>query len=209
MTGRLLLASCSYIDHVNSDDKSRLSVFLREIEHQGTNVRIGWSLLQQALEEKNYDLVFFAVQSVLAAGAAVSRMLAPPRPHPRTTKDPRYQKRAVLLATWLPGAAANPVLLSREVRNALEHFEEHVEDFIPEWDKRYIMDRTVTDQPLEEMFTVDDGSQVRALRSVRVDLNTVSVLDWTVDLSLLAQAVVDAAEEASSVVEIVENVETD
>lgn len=129
--------------------------------------------------------MFAAVQGILSAAALVSKVLWPaPARWLAAERKAAMETRGEHLRALVSVPDESP-LRSRAVRNAFEHFDEHLDDWL-EGPERYVVDRVVTNAP--ESAILIDGSPPSFLRLIDEQRNVVSVLDNSVAIQDLMDA---------------------
>lgn len=170
-------------ERVSVDDDFRRSVYLGEILFQCEFAAIASQHFNDSWTRPRGDVVphaFAAAQALLAAAAAVSRLLwAEKGAAGRRAKD----LRSVL------GGVDEPLLQRRAVRNSLEHFDERLDAFF-ETGQTNIFDRNIGG---ETDFMVGDQPAVH-LRRLDPNEGTFAVLhqDGTSAISVHMRDLVDA-----------------
>ncbi len=187
-------------------DEWALELFLRELEHQHEAAHLAVSDLNQALAQPttmSTARAFAAVQSLLAAGAMVSKILWPqpsptnPDGSPLTDDDEVLRQLTIERGRALRaalGIKAVPVLESRKVRNAFEHFDDRLDQFLADGN-RIVLDRNIG--PRDSVVVIDGKVPVH-LRLIDTQRCSVSVLDNAVSMQELYDAIADVARRASA-----------
>nr|WP_141215433.1 MULTISPECIES: hypothetical protein [unclassified Rhodococcus (in: high G+C Gram-positive bacteria)] len=152
-----------------------LAIELRGAEAVDDEARYFDDLKHQDADDALADECFRTVQAILTAAALASKCLWSPR---RTTASRRRNTRLRELLAIAENEQGFPRLLrSRAVRNAFEHFDERVEDYLEH--SNFLVDRCVGSR--------DWAACIRSMRLVNVTTWEVSVLDTAVDLQALLQ----------------------
>jgi hypothetical protein len=176
-------------------DDWELERYEREIVFQADMMDIAWRELQDAVISEDSLRTWHAIQSILTAGACISRILWPSGKGPRRDKDynQAYRETQAELRTRLNVEKSNP-LNDRTVRNHFEHLDERLAD----WANQRIpafgdLDIVPAGQPWAKITAVTrgDGSWVEVPQFRRFDPSTwkVSFHEDEIDL----RRVVDAA----------------
>lgn len=169
-------------------DDAILSLYMREITFQVYVARSAYARMKDsvAMPDGGGILATFAgIQSLLGAGAMVSKLLWPPK----SAKELGAQRGAALRAC-LDITDDFSVLRSREVRNALEHFDERLDSFIAEGNYIFV-DSNIG---LIEMFLRMLPPGTKVLRHVDTSTGDVSVLDSSISINELCDAMVEVEE---------------
>lgn len=192
-----------------------IKVFMQELIHQGEAVAICLDQYNDAKAEDERrnaaDLVpdlhdvsnraFLSAQSILTAGALVSKMLWPPGNVAKAKRGRAIERsRAILSALAIDDDI--PVLSNRTVRNSFEHFDERLDDYFGEDPDSWVIDRILTKNiDVNEWLASGAVRQVqphRAFRQLDIGKDTISVLDESVSLREIAAAVIAVGERAQN-----------
>lgn len=184
-------------------DERVIDVFLMELVSLGEAMRISVAQYNDAKKSHENDKVFLAAQSILTCGALVSKMLwmsqsqrpkgcSCPRDAAEQAKHNRAKERCKALrdAVGIKGAH---VLENRKVRNGIEHFDDRVDEFFAEDPHANYFHRIYTEGP---NAIVVEGGEPRYMRHIEGTTNTVTVLDDSMSLQEVADAVLDIAQKA-------------
>lgn len=129
-------------EQIRTDEESReLAVFLVELREQCFLCMTAFAELRMIIsnpppsdeEGKRvyHSGVWLRVQAILSAGSNVSHILWPaPRAKAGSESYKRSRKRGLVLRTFLGISGRNP-LIARKVRNAIEHVDERLDDWLP------------------------------------------------------------------------------
>lgn len=176
--------------------------YMTELVHQGEAAQIAEQDLNASLSKHDVSRTFAAVQSLLAAAAMVSKLLWPQPPKIVPNGSPlSLDQEAQRQNTLDRGRALReglqikgiPVLESRKVRNALEHFDDRLDRYFDDG-HRNIIDRNIG--PRDRLVAVDGQTPVH-LRLIDPEKGTISVLDEEVVIQELFDAIMDVKRRAS------------
>lgn len=176
--------------------------YINELIHQGEAAHIAVQDFNTSLNNQDGPRTFAAVQSLLAASAMVSKLLWPHPPNILPNDSPiepdQEEHRQFTLARGRTLRKALkikgiPVLESRKVRNALEHFDDRLDRYFREG-HRMVIDRNIG--PREQMIIVD-GQIPTHLRLIDNEKCTISVLDDEVSIQQLFDAMMDVMRRAN------------
>lgn len=203
---------------------SLLRVFITEITRQVQAAAMCADLLNQAVEElrqiapstpvsagqletpgveHGLEVVFYAAQGMLTAGALVSKMLWMSQPQRRAgcacVSDPaeqeiaeRAKRRCKDLRAALGVKGDIPELSSRRVRNAFEHFDSRLDSYFADGNMTYV--DIVVGPP--DTVVYRSGRPTKYLRRYDPDTTELHVLDDSISLQALLTALEDLAERA-------------
>jgi hypothetical protein len=174
---------------------------MREILIQYQSADLAIDALDVAVQKgRPVHEAFAAVQSVLAAAAMVSKLLWPQPPTRQVdgselTPEQESERRVAIergrfLRTEL-GIRSVPVLESRRVRNAIEHFDQRLDSFLAS------KEGMIVDLNIAAKATFIVGGNVRYLRHLDPYAGTVSVLDDEVSIQELFSEFGKVAKSAS------------
>ena len=201
---RLGTEHCGYPREMETIDDWTLAAYVRELVDQGQAAELAMTEFASALTTATpIARAYAAIQSLLAAGALVSKVLWPNPPRfngvDGTQLDEVWRHRAIergrrvraeLLITGIP------ILESRKVRNALEHFDDRLDDYLIEQGNRFVVDRNIG--PRDRLVRLSDGQSPKFLRHIDPQAGTVSVLDDDLDYRELSAAIADVSARAAS-----------
>ncbi|WP_156425494.1 MULTISPECIES: hypothetical protein [unclassified Mycobacterium] len=153
------------------------------------------------------DLMFLAAQSMLTTGALISKILVPSqgirRPDgcrcPVNAEEQEQHERMVKRCKELRkalgyGKGGIPAILQqRKVRNGFEHFDARLDDFFAS-SNLLIVDRYVG--PVDRLIERDGKTIAVAMRRLDPDARTANVLDDSISLEELSDAVIDVGKRA-------------
>jgi hypothetical protein len=181
-------------------------VWMREFVYQAEIAVLAAGDLNQAIAypaEGSVTRAFMAVQSLLGAGAMVSKMLWPQPPKMNldgtsltglqeserqvTVGRGKYLRRVLQVREI-------PILESRRVRNAVEHFDTRLDEHF-KGGNRFIIDRNIG--PRGDFIVIDDEPPLH-LRLIDPMRWTVSVLEDEVSMQELLNAITDVASRAQA-----------
>lgn len=123
-------------------DDSRLLPYLREIFRHAMLAQLAIDLLDAEFADSpaspSQDRLFMGIQVFLASSAMISKLMWPVRSNPKDRKNPTDEE--VKLARWkevrkkklrkaLEVDDSSP-LKNRDLRNVLEHYDEHLDKFV-------------------------------------------------------------------------------
>jgi hypothetical protein len=108
-------------------------VFVREIERQAKFALMAGADLDSALQARETDRVWHAVQSLLIAAGNVSKLLWPAK---------AYEQRGTILRQVL-SVSDESILAPRTFRNHFEHFDERLEQWASGAGPRNIVDSNI------------------------------------------------------------------
>lgn len=190
-------------------DRWALAVYMRELQYQQEAADLAVQSFNAALARREGGGVppaFAAVQAILASGALVSKMLWPQPPRsteggqPLTASQEAQRKntkaRGAALRKEL-GIRSMPILESRKVRNAFEHFDDRLDRYFEEGN-RMVVDRNLGPRNNMVVFADSPALHLRLIDNVRL---TVSVLDDEVSIQELVNAIDDVGRRAARWVE--------
>jgi hypothetical protein len=174
-----------------------LGVYVRELVHQTEAAKFAVGELNAALvaPRSGTGRAFAAVQSLLAAAAMISKILWHQSQEPDDEAGRARRQFAVDRAKALRSALvlrSVPVLESRKVRNALEHFDERLDGFFM-GGHRIVVDQNIG--PRESMIVIG-GEPPLHLRLIDPARGTISVLEDEVVLQDLYDAISDIGRRA-------------
>jgi hypothetical protein len=132
-------------------DAILLTLFGNELRTQCEQVEVAREQLGIAMQEKDVDAVWAALQNILVTAGNVSKLLWGSR-----ANDEKLASRKPLRD--LAGVGDDSPLRPRSVRNAFEHIDERIEDWFRETDKMVYSSRCVGVSMAGSM--VDDGEPV-------------------------------------------------
>jgi hypothetical protein len=170
--------------------------YLREILDQVESAQLaiaGFNFHLGQHDPRTTSQVFAAAQSLLGAAAQISKLIWPRPPAPRRN-DPEHASKERLRAFTLSrgnrlrellSIDALPVLEGRTVRNAIEHFDERLDEYFIAGHTN-VFDRNIG--PKERLVIVD-GEVPLHLRLIDNERLTVAVLDAEVSLQEVADAI--------------------
>jgi hypothetical protein len=183
-------------------DDWELNIYVQEVINQCVTFEISMSNFNLALQAPSPDsvsLAFENAQSLLAAAAMISKLLWPnPSSHDReghrlcgeaeqrrlrTVKRGKELRKVLIEKT----DNAQPLKDNRTVRNAFEHFDERLDDFVYKESEgaRNIIDRNIV--PLG--MIVINGDEPKHLRRIDPEIVSISVLESSVHLQPLADLI--------------------
>lgn len=186
-------------------DGGVLAVYMRELQYQQEAAALAVQSFNAALasrERGGVPQAFAAVQGILASGALVSKMLWPQPPkltdsgQPLTTAQGAQRKNTKARGAALRKALAiksMPILESRKVRNAFEHFDDRLDRYFEEGN-RIVVDRNVG--PQNNVVVIGDRPALHLRLIDNVQLS-VSVLDDKLSIQELFNAIDDVGMRAA------------
>lgn len=179
------------------------SYYMRELINQAEAATLACEDLNAALNARGeVPRAFASVQSLLAAGAMISKMLWPqPSKIDGNGKaldaaGEERRQRTILRGKALRdalGIKGIPILESRKVRNAIEHFDDRLDRHF-EAGHRFVVDRNIG--PRDQMIVID-GQVPLPLRLIDNSAMTVSVLDDEVPMQKLFDAISEVSRGAT------------
>jgi hypothetical protein len=187
-------------------DEWALSHYMRDLVVQGEAVQLAAVELSNAMQQLMGGVpeAFAAIQSLLAAGAMTSKLLWPTPPNtnidrtPLSAADEAARQRTLARGKRLRAELsikAIPILESRKVRNAFEHFDERLDHFLLDEGNRLVIDRNIG--PRGRMVRIG-GEIPPHLRLIDPQARTVSVLDDELDYQELFDAIADVSARATA-----------
>ena len=189
---------------VDGPDDWALQAYMRELVEQGEAADLAAAEFNAAMNSAQPVVrAYAAIQSILAAGAMVSKLLWPTPADqnidctPLSDEDEHARQRTLArgkrLRTELK-IKSIPILESRQVRNAFEHFDERLDRYLLDQGSRFIGDRNIG--PKGQIVQIG-GKLPPFLRHIDPQAGTVSVLDEEVDYRELSRAIADVSARAS------------
>lgn len=177
-------------------DDWTIQTYLRELVNQAESAAIAVKDFNAALNSgvDGISRAFAAVQSLLGAAALISKLLWPQpssrKPDGTSLTDEDEERRTYAIARGrqlkeLTEIKGIPILENRKVRNALEHFDERLDEYF-RTGHSLVADRNIG--PKDRMIVVD-GSPAVHLRLIDNERLTASVLNDEVSLQELSDAV--------------------
>ena len=141
--------------------------FFKEISKQIEFVFFAFEDIQAELNEKgsNSKRFWYSVQSLLISAANISKILYPSPKSRRTNRE-----RAVLLRENLK-LEEDSVLADKKIRNCFEHFDEHLDDFISNYEKS---NGVYFDNNISDLSSLRDTGKNFYLRNYNPRTNTVT-----------------------------------
>jgi hypothetical protein len=187
------------------EDKHAL-IYLQEVITQAEFARVALDQLSQALQEgvNGNAKIWASTQSLLASAAMISKLLWPSPPSTKADgsqlDSPDARRRSFTIDRGKDlrrrlGVKAQPILQSRQVRNAFEHFDERLDGHIDAGNS-FRNDRNVGPRSL---FAVG-RPRFMALRHLDPEVPSVSVLDAEVNLEDLWIAIEDMCHRATKAI---------
>lgn len=185
-------------------------IYVNEVLAQAEAAEIAAADLQAAVRAVNFARAFAAAQSLLAAGALISKLLWPNPVNVRPNGEPLNQSEESLRqATLLRGRTLRsvlrakdlPILENRKVRNAFEHFDDRLDAHFQSG-SRIVVDRGIGSK--EEAIRIGDdeeGAAPEYLRFIDPRAGTVSVLGDELSLRDLYAAIREIATRAQEFLE--------
>jgi hypothetical protein len=187
-----------------------VQVFMYELQAQWRAIHFSATQLAEAQNAPAIDrddLLFLAAQSMLTAGALVSKMLIPSqgirRPKgctcPANAEEQEQQNRMKQRCKELREALGYKkgglpeILQQRKVRNGFEHYDSRLDDFLAN-SSLLIVDRFVG--PVDKLIKRDGKTIAVARRRLDPDSRTANILDDSISLEELYDAVADVCERA-------------
>ena len=180
------------------------AVYVRELVHQAEAAQLAAHEFNASLKSPGGNgtaRAFAAVQSLLAAAAMVSKMLWPKPSNFRFDGSPLKEAEVVQCKTTVDrgrtlrtalGIKGSPLLESRKVRNALEHFDDRLDRYF-EAGHRMVVDRNIG--PKNRLVVIGDKPALH-LRLIDTEAGTVSVLEDEVPIQGLFDAIADVSNRA-------------
>jgi len=185
-------------------DNWTTAVYVRELVHQAEAAQLAAQEFNASLKSPGANgtaRAFAAVQSLLAAAAMVSKMLWPKPSKFRFDGSPLKEAEEAQRKTTLDrgrtlrtalGIKGSPLLESRKVRNALEHFDDRLDRYF-EAGHRMVVDRNIG--PKNRLAVIGDKPALH-LRLIDTEAGTVSVLEDDVPIQGLFDAIDDVSNRA-------------
>ena len=163
-------------------DKMVLRIFQQEVERQCKFSLLALKDLDQALENRDMDRIWYSVQSFLVAAGNISQILWPPKP--------LLPERGAELRASLFVSGDSP-LEPRTFRNHFEHFDERLEAWATSSKRRNFADSNVG--PTGMIAGLEPGDY---LRNFDTTLFAITFRGDLYDLRPIADAVRDLWEKA-------------
>lgn len=163
-------------------DRMVLRIFQREVERQCRFSLIALQDLDQALQNRDTDRIWYSVQSFLVAAGNISKILWPPKP--------LLPERGAELRASLFVSGDSP-LEPRTFRNHFEHFDQRLEAWATSSKRRNFADSNVG--PTVMIVGLEPGDFLRNFDST---LFAVTFRGDVYDLRPIADAVRDLWEKA-------------
>ena len=187
-------------------DEWALAVYMRELVGQGEAAQLAAVEFSQALRQPmgGVPQAFAAIQSLLAAGAMISKLLWPTPLDtnidgtPLSAQDEASRQRTLARGKRLRSELrikGIPILENRKVRNAFEHFDERLDRYLLDEGNRFVGDRNIG--PKGQIVQIG-GKIPPFLRHIDQQARTVSVLDDEVSYQELFDAIADVSARASA-----------
>ncbi len=123
-------------------DAKILKIFRGEVRRQCGHALMAHCDLKRALDDGETDRIWYSIQALLAATANISKLLWPTGPR---RPEARLPERGNDLRTNLDVPEISP-LESREFRNHFEHFDERIEDWATDTERRNFIDSNINVQ---------------------------------------------------------------
>jgi hypothetical protein len=185
-------------------------IYVNEVLSQAEAAEIAAADLQTAVRAVDFARAFAAVQSLLGAGAMISKLLWPNPARARPNGEPLNQaEEALRQATLLRGRTLRsvlkakdlPILENRKVRNAFEHFDDRLDAHF-QTGSRVVIDRGIGSKGQAVSVCDDEESTApEYLRFIDPRAGTVSVLDDELSLRDLYSAICEVAARAKGFLE--------
>jgi hypothetical protein len=180
-------------------------VYMRELVNQAEAASLASEAFNSSLQSSEAGGIgraFAAVQSLLAAGAMVSKMLWPTPSKLRVDgsaldeREEEQRQNTLARGRTLRSELAIkrcPPLETRKVRNALEHFDDRLDRYFEDG-HRMVVDRNIG--PKGQMVVIG-GTPALHLRLIDPAAGTMSVLEEELHLQELVDAIADVSKRAS------------
>lgn len=187
-------------------DEWALAVYMRELVEQGEAAQLAAVEFSKALQQPRGGVppAFAAMQSLLAAGAMISKLLWPTPLDtnidgtPLSAEDEAARQRTLARGKTLRAelnVKSIPILENRKVRNAFEHFDEWLDRYLLDEGNRFVGDRNIG--PKGQIVQIG-GKIPPFLRHIDPQAGTVSVLDDEVGYQELFNAIAYVAAQATA-----------
>ncbi|MCE4268210.1 hypothetical protein [Rhodococcus globerulus] len=180
-------------------NEPKIETFMRELCAQGRAMSLSLEQYSEAREAfvshtqapgLSNDRCFLAAQSILTCAALVSKVLwTSSRAKDAGNERDRAELRMAL------GITSLPALKSRRVRNSIEHFDDRLDNFFSNAEGS----STIAERIIGPIDTITVGDiPVRYLRHLDLDDDTFTVLEDSVSLGDLTEAVDEVARKAEA-----------
>lgn len=163
---------------LDRDELFLVYLFGIELDRRCRQLTHASQLMKRAVRRADAQEAFFYLESLLGSAAAISRIFWPPGWNQSTTTT--YASRARLLRKNFR-MTSRSVFYARGVRNAFEHFDERLDDFLAAGET------VVVDANIGPPGSIV-GKGIRLLRNLDQTTWTASYLDETANLPRLVNA---------------------
>jgi len=167
-------------------DKLVQKIFIEEIKKQCEFYYIGLERIQEFIDasfidmnkhKKNMRELWYSLQNILVASANISKILWP--------KKNKYKDRGIELRKLL-SVDDNSILKPKLMRNAFEHYDEKIEDWIKTIDTSIYVDSNVGNIDEIKLSNMNKNKYMRNFDTKRMDL---TFRDMKYDISKVFDAV--------------------
>lgn len=127
------------------------------------------------ISEINFDRFWYSIQALLISVANISKIL-----YPSPISKESNKQRAKLLRNELK-IEENSILANKKIRNCFEHFDEHLDEFINDYEKNHgiFIDSNISD---ENGIIIEGMSKSFYLRNYNPRTNTLTFKNISYEL---------------------------